>query len=675
MSLRLSQLFFFASILAFTGAQAETKLNTDQFSQYEDDQPVIREQFVREQNKSTHARLAKSPNYRPIEKWLKGVYEPAQVRKEVELDKKNTLKLVDRGLGKPTDLVLVKKGYEEVLFSGNHFKRNNTATFVDFQVSPDRKRVAMAFALSGSIDQSQIAILNLARRELEAPVITVTSTDFSWYSSKELLVRQTQSDGNEQSVKFDVELRKAVLVLLGGGMLDHTAGAVLWSDGRGKTKVRNLDLALGWQEVVVSPKCKNIIGADKKFVYLVCLGKDQLGELRAVAVDGKSTDKYGKLLAAEAGQPVRKTFFAGTSAILMLRQGAARKLRLYGVSATASATAELPLQAEIPVPDCCSVVNVRWEVPGQKLRFTLVSAVQNETSFVYDLASSSWDKDVTATMMTAEGVKYQTQILDVVSHDGSHVPLRVTMRADAKADGSHPAFFFTYGGFKRPGYLDPVYKAPFVEFMRRGGIYATPGIRGGDEFGPEWHDQATREKKINTFYDLSASAKFLIDQGWTTAPKVISAGGSNGGLTVAATGLLFPENFGLVVPYAGVLDMLGKDHLDPRNEGWSWEYGSANEEAMKEPLKAISPLELVSRQGSVRYLVFTGLSDSRVNTAHSLKFVAAMKEQGTDPSKVDLVALENSGHWMSKESYQNLIGWYCDVVLWTTVFDQVGWTW
>ena len=212
-----------------------------------------------------------------------------------------------------------------------------------------------------------------------------------------------------------------------------------------------------------------------------------------------------------------------------------------------------------------------------------------------------------------------------------------------------------------------------LEFLRRGGITVAPALRGGNEYGHQWHQQAILEKKPATFEDLIATARMLSSEGWTSRNKVISTGGSNGGLTVAAAALLAPDAFGLVIPHAGVLDMLAKDFLDKRFEGWKEEYGDCNSEIDKQFLLRESPLELVQNQGELKFLIMDGILDTRVNPAHSLKFAAALEDFGGSPQNVLLNTLKNAGHFESSEGYQNLIGWRWNVVVWTTIADFLSW--
>jgi prolyl oligopeptidase len=213
------------------------------------------------------------------------------------------------------------------------------------------------------------------------------------------------------------------------------------------------------------------------------------------------------------------------------------------------------------------------------------------------------------------------------------------------------------------------------EFLRRGGILAGPGLRGGDEYGPSWHQDAMKEKKIHTYDDLKAAAEEVVAEGWTTPAKIISTGASNGGLTAAATALLYPQDFGLVIPISGVDDFLGKERMDAVGQGWDQEYGSSEDPQMLPFMTAVSPLENAGNLRSLHFLILDGLNDTRLNHAHSLKLQAALEEQGGSSGWSELASFQHAGHYLDQFYYQNTIAWHVNALVWTAIFKQAGWNW
>ncbi len=170
---------------------------------------------------------------------------------------------------------------------------------------------------------------------------------------------------------------------------------------------------------------------------------------------------------------------------------------------------------------------------------------------------------------------------------------------------------------------------------------------------------------------MASLSDLLVVQQWTKPSLIIARGTSNGGLTVAASALLFPDKFGLVIPIAGVLDLLAKDFLDSINDGWSYEYGSVEEH--KDFLRSISPVENEAQLGKVKYLIVDGANDTRVNPVHSVKLAKALEDLGGDAKLIHLLTMRNAGHWLESVSYQNSIGLKTEITIWTEIFDLANW--
>src|SRR6185312_1037390 len=171
---------------------------------------------------------------------------------------------------------------------------------------------------------------------------------------------------------------------------------------------------------------------------------------------------------------------------------------------------------------------------------------------------------------------------------------------------------------------------------------AGPGLRGGDEYGPSWHVDGMKQNKIHTYEDLKAAVEAVVSEGWTTPQKIISTGTSNGGLTVAATALLYPTDFGLVIPIAGVDDLLGKDRMDAQMQGWDYEYGSSTDPQVRPAMTAVSPVENAKNLRQLHFLILDGLDDTRVNHAHSLKLQAALEELGGNAGWSELASFNDA---------------------------------
>lgn len=221
--------------------------------------------------------------------------------------------------------------------------------------------------------------------------------------------------------------------------------------------------------------------------------------------------------------------------------------------------------------------------------------------------------------------QYVTEQVFATSQDGTRVPLFVTYRKGVKRDGTSPALLYGYGGFNIS--LGPGYSSSRMAWLEMGGIYAEAILRGGGEYGEQWHLAGTRTQKQNVFDDFIGCAEYLIGNAYTSAKRLAINGGSNGGLLVAAVELQRPELFGAVLAQVGVMDML---RFDKFTIGYAWkpDYGSPSEN--EEEFRAIlqfSPLHNV--RAGAEYpptLILTGDHDDRVFPAHSFKFAATLQQ-------------------------------------------------
>jgi prolyl oligopeptidase len=231
------------------------------------------------------------------------------------------------------------------------------------------------------------------------------------------------------------------------------------------------------------------------------------------------------------------------------------------------------------------------------------------------------------------------------SADGTAIPMTVLRRADLPP-GPRPTLLYGYGGFDIP--VLPSFSAMFATWVAAGGVLAVANLRGGGEFGAQWHQAGMLDKKQNVFDDLFGCAHELIDSGVTTAAQLAVHGRSNGGLLVGAAMTQHPELFAVALPTVGVLDML-RFHLFTIGWAWTTDYGTPEDAADFEVLLAYSPLHrLVPGTAYPATLICTGDHDDRVVPAHSLKFGAELQRCQAGPGPVLLRVDTRAGHGMGK---------------------------
>ena len=224
---------------------------------------------------------------------------------------------------------------------------------------------------------------------------------------------------------------------------------------------------------------------------------------------------------------------------------------------------------------------------------------------------------------------FETRQVFITSKDGTKVPIFIAHKKGVKLDGSNPTILYGYGGFNANE--TPTYRVTAAVWLQMGGIYVTASLRGGGEYGADWHDAGTKLKKQNVFDDFIASAEWLIANKYTSPAKLAINGGSNGGLLVGAVLNQRPELFAAAVPEVGVMDML---RFHKFTIGWAWvsDYGSSDNADEFKALYAYSPLHNVKRgKPYPPTLVMTADHDDRVVPAHSFKYVAEMQDAASAP--------------------------------------------
>jgi len=242
--------------------------------------------------------------------------------------------------------------------------------------------------------------------------------------------------------------------------------------------------------------------------------------------------------------------------------------------------------------------------------------------------------------------KYETNQVFYKSKDGTRIPMFLTYKRGIKLNGENPTMLYAYGGFDIS--LTPAFSVANLVWLEMGGIYAQPNLRGGGEYGEEWHQAGMKAKKQNVFDDFIAAAEWLIANQYTSTPKLAIHGGSNGGLLVGACLTQRPDLYGAAFPEVGVMDML---RFQKFTIGWAWtsDFGSSDNPEEFKTLYAYSPLH--NLKAGTKYpatLIATSDHDDRVVPGHSFKFAATMQADQAGPAPVLIRIETKAGHGAGK---------------------------
>ena len=237
--------------------------------------------------------------------------------------------------------------------------------------------------------------------------------------------------------------------------------------------------------------------------------------------------------------------------------------------------------------------------------------------------------------------QFETRQVFYESKDGTRVPMFITVKKGLKLDGNRPTLLYGYGGFDIS--ITPRFSVTNLAWVERGGVYAVANLRGGGEYGRDWHEGGMLDKKQNVFDDFIAAAEWLIDHDYTCPKKLGIHGRSNGGLLVGAVMCQRPDLFAAAVPGVGVMDML-RFHRFTIGYAWTSEYGCSDDAEQFKTLVAYSPVH--NLKSETRYpatMVMTADHDDRVVPAHSHKFAATLQDCQADDGPPCLIRIETSG--------------------------------
>ncbi len=360
------------------------------------------------------------------------------------------------------------------------------------------------------------------------------------------------------------------------------------------------------------------------------------GRLISVDIDDPAPANW-KTVVAEGREALQGASAVGGRYVLQYLRDASSLVRVHATDGS--------LLREVALPGVGSASGFAGHADSPETFFSYTSLINPAEIWRYDVASGEarlWKRPQTA-FKTDE---FETRRAFVTSQDGTKFPVFIAHRKGLVLDGNNPTLLYGYGGFNIS--MTPSFGVTAASWMQMGGVYVLAAIRGGGEYGEAWHQAGTQLRKQNVFDDFISAAEWLVAQKITQPKKLAINGGSNGGLLVGAVLNQRPELFGAAVPQVGVMDML---RFHKFTIGWAWvsDYGSSDDAAQFQALKAYSPLHNI--QAGKTYppiLVTTGDHDDRVVPAHSFKYTAQLQATDTGPAS-KLIRIEtDAGHGAGK---------------------------
>lgn len=559
-----------------------------------------------------------------------------------------------------------------VLLDPNSLSTDGTIALKDTAFSADGKYMAYGLSSGGS-DWEEWRVLDVAKGKPTEDVlkwVKFSEVDWSrdgkgfWYS------RYDEPQG-ENALKARNEFQKLYYHKLGTPQSedtlvyerkdqpDYSFAADATEDGRyllvlvGQgTERKNLVLYRDLKAKGKNAAIKELIGEWKaEYDYIGNVGTkfyfrtdDDAPRGRVIAIDlAKPARKNWKTVVEQSDDSLQSADLVGGQLVLNYLHDASSRLRRFGLDGKP--------KGEIALPGIGTVAAFEGR-PGDKQAFYSFASYTTPTSiYRYDVTKGQ-STLLHAPTMAFDPSLYETRQVFYTSKDGTRVPMFVVGKKDLVLDGNNPTILYGYGGFRIPQV--PTFSASIATWLDQGGVFAVANLRGGGEYGREWHEAGIKTRKQNVFDDFIAAAEYLIAEKYTSPQRLAIRGGSNGGLLVAAAELQRPELFAAAVPAVGVLDMLRFREFTI-GKAWESDYGSVLNADEFAAIRAYSPLHNI--KPGVAYpatLITTGDHDDRVFPAHSFKFAAAM--QAANPKgKPQLIRIDvRAGHGQGKPTAKQI---------------------
>ena len=647
----------------------------DPYRWLEDDRSEETEEWVKAQNEVTFDYLNSIPYKKELEERLSEIWNYEKISAPFE-EGDYTYFYKNDGLQNQY-VVYRKKGEEgetEVFLDPNKFSEDGTTSLAGLSFSKDGSKAAYAISEGGS-DWRKIIIIDAENKErVEDTIQNVKFSGISWKGNEGFYYSSYEKpEGSELSAKTDQH--RLFYHKLG---TPQSEDKIIFGDTE-EQKHRYVGGGVSEDDRFLFISARNSTSGGKLFMMDLSKNNPEL----VTILDHENTDSYvitnedsklfivtnmdapnRKVVTVDAANPSPENwedFIPETENVLSPSTGGGDFFAEYMVDAVSEVKQydyDGELVREVELPGIGSAGGFGAKKEKEELYYSFTNYVTPGTIYKYNI------EEGTSEVYNKPNIKfnpddYESKQVFYTSKDGTKVPMIITHKKGLELDGKNPTMLYGYGGFNVS--LTPSFSTANAIWMEQGGVYAVPNLRGGGEYGKEWHDAGIKLKKQNVFDDFIAAAEYLIEENYTSSDYLAIRGGSNGGLLVGATMTQRPDLMKVALPAVGVMDML-RYHTFTAGAGWAYDYGTAEDsKEMFEYLYNYSPVHNIEK--GTEYpatLVTTGDHDDRVVPAHSFKFAAELQEKHAGEEPVLIRIETKAGHGAGKPT-KMIIEEYADI--------------
>ena len=632
----------------------------DPYRWLEDDKSAETAEWVKAENEVTFNYLEKIPFRKQLKERMEKLWNYEKISAPF---KKGNYTYYYKNNGLQNQSVLYRKdknGREEMFLDPNTFSADGSTSLASMSFTKDGSLVAYAVSEAGS-DWNKITILDaVTKKKLETEIVDVKFSGISWYKNEGFYYSSyDKPEGSQLSAKTDQHklyfhklgtAQKTDKVIFGDNEKRRYVGGGVTDDARyliisGSTSTSGNELYI-----------KDLTKPDSKIITVVDNFEtdnsiiENVGSKLYIITNRNAPNQ--KVVTVDASNPTPenwKDFIPETKNVLSANTGSGYIFAQYmkdAVTQVMQYDYDGKLVREVKLPGVGSAGGFGGEKEETVLYYSFTNYTTPGTIYAFDPKTGT-SKEYQKPKVDFNSADYESKQVFYTSKDGTKIPMIITHKKGLKLDGKNPTILYAYGGFNVS--LTPSFSVSNAVWLEQGGIYAVANLRGGGEYGKEWHDAGTQLKKQNVFDDFIAAGEYLIAQKYTSSDFLAVRGGSNGGLLVGAVMTQRPDLMKVALPAVGVLDML-RYHTFTAGAGWAYDYGTAEDsKEMFDYLKGYSPVHNV--KAGVKYpatLVTTGDHDDRVVPAHSFKFAAELQDKQTGPNPVLIRIETNAGHGAGK---------------------------